>query len=154
MRYWVYQKMSIQNKLKNLIENLLKNIIQIIIKKEKIGQGKNLLKSLRLMKLYQILKKREFMIWVEKMLLMKLNKDKIKDKVKVEVLEVVASEVVDLEVVDFLLKIYLKVHLVVNKDINKKEKEDEVEDEEVGNKNIISVDLVLVNKNNLRRKRK
>lgn len=122
--------MLIKNKLEKLIENLSKNIILIIIKKDKIGPKNNLSILLKLMKLYLILINEEFMIKVEKMLLMKLNKDKIKDKGKDKVLMVVHLILVVVAVVlkVLILKIFLLVHLVVEVNVDNKEVGVEEED--------------------------
>lgn len=126
MQFQELKETLIVNKLKKLIENQSKNIILIIIKKDKIGLKNNLLKLLKLMKIYLILKNEEFMIQVEKKLLMKLNKDKIKAKGKDKVLMVVHLILVVVVVLKVLiLKIFLQVHLVVV------EVEDNVDNKEV-----------------------
>jgi hypothetical protein len=82
------------------------------------------------MKLYQIQKRKKYMIMVERMQLMMLNKNKIrvKDIIKEEILSHLIWEEMEVGLEDSILKIFLQVHLVVEWVAVEEDKKDKIKD--------------------------
>jgi hypothetical protein len=82
------------------------------------------------MKLYQIQKRKKYMIMVERMQLMMLNKNKIrvKDIIREEILSHLIWEEMEVGLEDLILKIFLQVHLVVEWVVVEEDKKDKIKD--------------------------